>query len=202
MLSAVYTLFHPLFLYCFTDPLYIRNLLIVRTHFLNSFVKAFFPFINDTYVFFVIISIIMTSRYLFFDIEIEKKNITYDIMSFMYQITVPINNVSLRAFLFLQDTRNSKKEFSNTTVCDYALDYYKQYFNGYKDSRSFRSGYAGNFSLLFDSNERQNGGINKNTKTIPRRLKETIKKLTNIKIVFEEGYCCISHIPDEESCRL
>lgn len=95
----------------------------------------------------------------------------------MYSIIVKKNNVSIRPFLFLVDSRNKGKEFSNTTVCDYVINNFPDMVKDYKDTQSFRSGYAGNFSLLFDSDESQEGRLNKNTKLIPKVLKETFKNL-------------------------
>ena len=121
----------------------------------------------------------------------------------MYEIKVKLNNVSLRPFLFLQDLRNKGKEFSNTTVCDYALDCYANLYKGkYKDAASFRSGYAGNFSLLFDSDESQNGNINKSTKKIPKELLNVIPSLKKISILFDEKYCYIKNIPNENTYKL
>ena len=121
----------------------------------------------------------------------------------MYEIKVNINNVSLRPFLFLQDLRNKGKEFSNTTVCDYILDNYKELFEGkYKDSASFRSGYAGNFSLLFDSEESQNGNINKSTKKIPKELLKILPLLKKVIINFDDKFCYIKQIPDEKTYKL
>lgn len=121
----------------------------------------------------------------------------------MYSIIVKKDNVSIRPFLFLLDSRNKSKEFSNTTVCDYIIDNYPEIVNEYKDTQSFRSGYAGNFSLLFDSDESQEGRLNKNTKMIPKILKETFKKLTKVGINFDKnGYFHITNIPDEESYQV
>ena len=121
----------------------------------------------------------------------------------MYSIIVKKNNVSIRPFLFLLDARNKGKEFSNTTVCDYMIDNYPDMVEDYKDTQSFRSGYAGNFSLLFDSDESQEGRLNKNTKLIPEILKETFKKLTTVGITFDKnGYFHITNILDEESFQV
>lgn len=121
----------------------------------------------------------------------------------MYSIVVKKNNVSIRPFLFLLDSRNKGKEFSNTTVCDYVIDNYPNMIEDYKDTQSFRSGYAGNFSLLFDSDESQEGRLNKNTKLIPKILKETFKKLTTVSIKFDKnGYFHVTNIPDEESFQV
>ena len=121
----------------------------------------------------------------------------------MYSIIVKKNNVAIRPFLFLLDSRNKGKEFSNTTVCDYVIDNYPQMLEGYKDTQSFRSGYAGNFSLLFDSDESQEGRLNKNTKLVPKILKETFKKLTAVGINFDKnGYFHVTNIPDKESFQV
>lgn len=121
----------------------------------------------------------------------------------MYSIIVKKDNVSIRPFLFLLDSRNKKMEFSNTTVCDYVLNNYPDLAKDYKNSQSFRSGYAGNFSLLFDSDESQEGRLNKNTKLIPKVLKDTFKKLTNVGInIDSKGFFHITNIPDEESFQV
>ncbi len=121
----------------------------------------------------------------------------------MYSIILEKDNVSIRPFLFLQDIRNKKKEFSNTTVCDYIIENYPNLAKNYKNSQSFRSGYAGNFSLLFDSDESQEGRLNKNTKLIPKILKDTFKKLINVCINFDkQGFLHITNIPDEESFQV
>ena len=121
----------------------------------------------------------------------------------MYSIIVRKNNVSIRPFLFLLDSRNKGKEFSNTTVCDYVIENFPELAKNYKDAQSFRSGYAGNFSLLFDSDESQEGKLNKNTKLIPKILKDTFKKLSNVGITFDKkGYFHITNIPDEESFQI
>lgn len=121
----------------------------------------------------------------------------------MYSIIVKKDNVSIRPFLFLLDAKNRGKEFSNTTVCDYVQDNFPQFTNGYKNPQSFRSGYAGNLSLLFDSDESQEGKLNKNTKLIPKILKDTFKKLTNVGInVNPKGFFHITNIPDEESFKI
>ena len=121
----------------------------------------------------------------------------------MYSIIVKKDNVSIRPFLFLLDTKNKGKEFSNTTVCDYVQDNFPQFTNDYKNPQSFRSGYAGNLSLLFDSDESQEGKLNKNTKLIPKILKNTFKKLTNVGInVDSKGFFHITNIPDEESFKV
>ena len=90
------------------------------------------------------------------------------------KLKVQIKNVSLRAFLFLIDHRNLKKEISNTTICDYTIDTFGGLFTDrYKDLKSFRSGYAGNLSLLFDSEESQSGSLNKFTKVLVPRPKSS-----------------------------
>ncbi len=121
----------------------------------------------------------------------------------MYSIIIKRENVSIRPFLFLLDSRNKGKEFSNTTVCDYIIDNYPDLMKGYKDPKSFRSGYAGNFSLLFDSDESQEGRLNKNTKLVPKILKETFKKLVNVNINFDDtGFFHITNIPDQKSFQI
>lgn len=121
----------------------------------------------------------------------------------MYSIIVKKENVSIRPFLFLLDSRNKKMEFSNTTVCDYVLSNYPDLAKEYKNPQSFRSGYAGNFSLLFDSDESQEGRLNKNTKLIPKVLKDTFKKLTSVGInIDSKGFFHITNIPDEESFQV
>ena len=96
----------------------------------------------------------------------------------MNAFVVKKDNVSLRPFLYLQDKRNKGKEFSNTTVCDYFWNNYREIFQAdYKDRKSFQSGYAGNFSLIFDSSESQEGKTNKFTKEIPPELRKIIPKL-------------------------
>lgn len=121
----------------------------------------------------------------------------------MYSIIVKKDNVSIRPFLFLLDARNKKKEFSNTTVCDYVIENFPDFTKDYKNPQSFRSGYAGNFSLLFDSDESQEGRLNKNTKLIPKILKDTFKKLTNVGInIDSNGFFHITNIPDEDSFQV
>ena len=123
----------------------------------------------------------------------------------LYSLKVKQNNVSLRAFLYLLDQRNRKKELSNTTVCDYILSSFPDLAKEYKDSASFRSGYAGNFSLLFDAATMQDGKMNKLTKTLEPILQSAMKKLISAKISFSKGktagtsYCVIDNIPDEET---
>ena len=121
----------------------------------------------------------------------------------MYLIRIKIDNVSLRAFLFLQDMRNKGKEVSNTTICDYILDNYKDYFlPNYKNEQSFRSGYAGNLSLIFDADESQEGKINKKTKLIPKKLQNILSSLKSISINFDGDECVIKNIPTEEAYQL
>lgn len=121
----------------------------------------------------------------------------------MYELFVKKDNVSLRPFLYLQDKRNKGKEFSNTTVCNYFWDNYKDFFAfEYKDRKSFQSGYAGNFSLIFDSSESQEGKTNKFTKDIPYELKRIIPNLYNLRIDVKGVYCHISNIPDETTYQL
>lgn len=121
----------------------------------------------------------------------------------MYSIIVKKDNVAIRPFLFLLDTRNRKKEFSNTTVCDYIIENYPELTKDYKSEQSFRSGYAGNFSLLFDSDESQEGRLNKNTKLIPKVLKDTFKQLTSVCVnIDSQGYFHITNIPDEKCFQI
>jgi len=121
----------------------------------------------------------------------------------MHSIIVKKDNVAIRPFLFLLDTRNKKKEFSNTTVCDYIIENYPELINDYKNEQSFRSGYAGNFSLLFDSDESQEGRLNKSTKLIPEVLKDTFKQLTNVRInIDSQGFFHIENIPDEKCFQI
>ena len=121
----------------------------------------------------------------------------------MYSIIVKKDNVSIRPFLFLLDLRNKNKEFSNTTVCDYVLKNFPVLSEDYKNSQSFRSGYAGNFSLLFDSDESQDGRLNKNTKLVPKILKETFKRLSKVGInIDSKGFFHITNIPDEKSFQI
>ena len=120
------------------------------------------------------------------------------------KLKVKLNNVALRSFLYLLDQRNLKKELSNTTVCDYILSSYPALAREYKDSASFRSGYAGNFSLLFDAASPQDGKMNKLTKTLEAPLQNAMKRLVSAKLSFVEGktagtsYCFIENIPDDE----
>ncbi|MBN2442705.1 MAG: hypothetical protein JXJ04_15220 [Spirochaetales bacterium] len=72
----------------------------------------------------------------------------------------------------------------------------------YKDLKSFRSGYAGNLSLIFDSEESQSGNLNKFTKTLEPILKKTILNLKTARITFDDNYCIIEKIPDELSYKL
>lgn len=119
------------------------------------------------------------------------------------KLKVQIKNVSLRAFLFLIDHRNLKKEISNTTICDYTIDTFGGLFTDrYKDLKSFRSGYAGNLSLLFDSEESQSGSLNKFTKVLDPLLKQAILNLKRVKINFVDGFCIIDNIPEESTYRL
>ena len=121
----------------------------------------------------------------------------------MFNLKIPIDNVSLRAFLYLIDHRNLKKELSNTTICDYILETFKDIFTSrYKDMKSFRSGYAGNLALIFDSDEAQAGNLNKFTKLLDPLLKKTILNLKTVRIRFDRDFCYISRIPDEEDYRL
>ena len=121
----------------------------------------------------------------------------------MNALVVKKDNVSLRPFLYLQDKRNKGKEFSNTTVCDYFWNNYREIVQAdYKDRKSFQSGYAGNFSLIFDSSESQEGKTNKFTKEIPPELRKIIPKLYNLTIEIKGDYCIISNISDENTFRL
>ena len=121
----------------------------------------------------------------------------------MYKLKIPIDNVSLRAFLYLFDLRNLKKELSNTTICDYILDTFKDTFTPrYKDMKSFRSGYAGNLALIFDSDEALSGNMNKFSKVLDPLLKKTLLNLKTVRIRFDADYCYISRIPDEEDFQL
>ena len=126
----------------------------------------------------------------------------------MLSLKIKLNNVSLRAFLYLLDCKNRKRELSNTTVCDYILSAYgERFMRAYKDTASFRSGYAGNFSLLFDAASPQDGKMNKLTKTLEAPLALAMKRLSSARISFEDGetagksYCIISDIPDEETMK-
>lgn len=121
----------------------------------------------------------------------------------MHKLILKKDNVSLRPFLYLQDKRNKNLEFSNTTVCNYFWDNYRTIFQAdYKDRKSFQSGYAGNFSLIFDSSESQEGKSNKFTKEIPPELKKIIPNLYNLQIDVKGDYCYISNIPDENTFRV
>ncbi len=121
----------------------------------------------------------------------------------LYKLSIKLDNVSLRAFLFLIDHRNLKKEISNTTICDYTIDTFGKIFTDrYKDLKSFRSGYAGNLSLVFDSDEAQLGNLNKYTKVLDPILKQAILNLKQAKINFSGDYCSIDNIPDEATYRL
>ena len=121
----------------------------------------------------------------------------------MLNLKIPIDNVSLRAFLYLIDLRNLKKELSNTTICDYILETFQNEFTArYKDMKSFRSGYAGNLALIFDSDEPLSGNLNKFSKALDPLLKRTIQNLKTVRIRFEGEFCLISQIPSEEDFRL
>lgn len=125
----------------------------------------------------------------------------------MFSLKIKLNNVSLRAFLYLLDQKNLKRELSNTTVCDYILQSYPFFMKGYKDTASFRSGYAGNFSLLFDASCPQDGKMNKLTKTLEKALERAMKRLSSARVSFSESenglpsHCTISGIPDEETLK-
>lgn len=119
------------------------------------------------------------------------------------KLRVKIDNVSLRAFLYLFDQNNSKKELSNTTICDYAIDTFGPVFTDrYKDLKSFRSGYAGNLSLIFDSGESQSGNLNKFTKILEPILAKHIKSLKTAQVYFDDDYCIIENIPDASTFRI
>ena len=125
----------------------------------------------------------------------------------MFSLKIKQNNVSLRPFLYLLDQKNLKKELSNTTVCDYIISAFPFLAKGYKDSASFRSGYAGNFSLLFDASRPQDDKMNKLTKTLEPALSSAMKRLSSARVSFSEGktagtsYCIIDDIPDEEAMK-
>lgn len=52
----------------------------------------------------------------------------------MYNLKIKLDNVSLRAFLFLIDQNNKGKEFSNSTICDYIRKTFSdQFTEKYKD---------------------------------------------------------------------
>jgi hypothetical protein len=113
------------------------------------------------------------------------------------RLRIKIANVSLRAFLYLLDQNNHKKELSNTTICDYVIDTFGETFTGrYKDLKSFRSGYAGNLSLIFDSGESQSGNLNKFTKVLEPILVKHLKALKTAQVYFDGDYCIINNIPD------
>ncbi|OQY34387.1 MAG: hypothetical protein B6241_05225 [Spirochaetaceae bacterium 4572_59] len=121
----------------------------------------------------------------------------------MFKLKIPIDNVSLRAFLYLIDLRNLKSELSNTTICDYILETFKDIFTArYKDMKSFRSGYAGNLALIFDSDEALSGNMNKFTKVLDPLLKKTIVNLKTVRIRLDGEFCIISQIPTEEDFQL
>lgn len=121
----------------------------------------------------------------------------------MFQLKVKIDNVSLRSFLYLLDQGNLKKELSNTTICDYIIETFGETFTGrYKDLKSFRSGYAGNLSLIFDSYESQYGNLNKFTKILEPILVNVFMELRAAKVYFDNDFCVIENIPDESIYRL
>ena len=119
------------------------------------------------------------------------------------KLRIKIDNVSLRAFLYLLDQNNHKKELSNTTICDYVIDTFGQTFTSrYKDLKSFRSGYAGNLSLIFDSGESQSGNLNKFTKVLEPILANHLKALKTAQVFFEGDYCIIDNIPDISTLKI
>lgn len=122
----------------------------------------------------------------------------------MYKLSINLDNVSLRAFLYLLDQKNARRELSNTTICDYILSspYSDMFMSRYKDPQSFRSGYAGNLSLIFDSDESQTGSKNKFTKTLDKNLKKAIADLKTSKINISDTACIIENIPDEQTYRI
>ena len=121
----------------------------------------------------------------------------------MYDLKIPLDNVSLRAFLYLIDLRNLKKELSNTTICDYILDTFNDVFTRrYKDMKSFRSGYAGNLALIFDSDEALSGNLNRYSKVLDPLLKKTVENLRTVRIRFDSEFCFIQGIPSEEDFQL
>src|SRR5574344_1677855 len=122
----------------------------------------------------------------------------------MYKLSINLDNVSLRAFLYLLDQKNTRRELSNTTICDYILSspYSDMFMSRYKDPQSFRSGYAGNLSLIFDSDESQTGSKNKFTKTLDKDLKKAIADLKTSKINISDTACIIENIPDEQTYRI
>jgi len=119
------------------------------------------------------------------------------------RLRIKIDNVSLRAFLYLLDQNNLKRELSNTTICDYVIDTFGSIFTDrYKDLKSFRSGYAGNLSLIFDSGESQCGNLNKFTKVLEPTLAEHIKSLKTAQVYFDGEYCIIDNIPEDSTLRI
>ncbi len=119
------------------------------------------------------------------------------------RLRIKIDNVSLRAFLYLFDQNNLKKELSNTTICDYVIDTFGSVFTArYKDLKSFRSGYAGNLSLIFDSGESQFGNLNKFTKVLEPILAAHIKSLKTAQVYFDGDYCIIDNIPNIPAFRI
>ncbi len=121
----------------------------------------------------------------------------------MFDLKIPLDNVSLRAFLYLIDLRNLKKELSNTTICDYILETFHEVFTKrYKDMKSFRSGYAGNLALIFDSDEALAGNLNRFSKVLDPLLKKTVENLKTVRIRFDGDFCYISRIPSENDFRL
>ena len=121
----------------------------------------------------------------------------------MFNLKIPIDNVSLRAFLYLVDLRNLKKELTNTTICDYILETFRDVFTSrYKDMKSFRSGYAGNLALIFDSDEALAGNLNRFTKVLDPLLKKTLLNLKTVRIRFDSSFCYIEKIPTEEDFQL
>jgi len=121
----------------------------------------------------------------------------------LFSLRIALNNVSLRAFLFLLDQKNRKTELSNTTICDYILENYKDWFSSqYKDFRSFRSGYAGNLSLIFDSAMSQEGRSNRFQKKKEELLDQVFRDEVILLVRFEDNYCFISRIQKETSFQI
>lgn len=119
------------------------------------------------------------------------------------KLKIKKENVSLRAFLYLLDQGNHSKELSNTTICDYIIDAFGETFTSrYKDLKSFRSGYAGNLSLIFDSGESQSGGLNRFTKVLEPLLAAHLKALKTAQVYFDGDYCVIQNIPDKSTLSL
>jgi len=119
------------------------------------------------------------------------------------KLILKFDNVSLRAFLFLLNFKNLKREISNITICDYIIDLHKDLFiKRYENLKSFRSGYTGIMSLLFDSNEAQDGKSNKYTKILGPILKNVILRLNRVKVNFNDNNCIIDNIPGEDFYKI